>query len=215
MPLRNWISHGFFHDRALCDDSVGSLAKGRTKEEIYMPATRPGSASLQIVILSIAFLTASLFAACCLPQENPFLHGPELTEFIQRGPTEVYNRDTLFDYMNGEAEAYLPLGFSLLYTERYRKPGTDIVILVEVYDMGSPTGAQGIFDVYTRKGGTEVGGIGNEAWTDKAVILFRQNRYFFRVGPDPTEPTDVFPTLNDLKLFSRSMDHVVSLVRHP
>jgi len=170
---------------------------------------------LKIFFLSIFLMAAVLSAGCCLRHENPFFYGAGFKEFVKRGPTEVYNRDTLFDYMDGEAEVYLPLGFSLLYTARYRKPGTDTVVLVEAYDMGTSTGAQGIFDLYTRKGGAKVEGIGNTAWTDKAVVLFQRNRYFVRVGPDPTEPTDTVPPLNDLMLLCRSMDHVVSLIRQP
>ena len=68
----------------------------------------------------------------------------------------MYNRDNIFNYMDGEAETYLPLGFRLLYIERYRKPGTGELILVEVYDMGSESGAKGIFGVYSRKGGRRV-----------------------------------------------------------
>jgi hypothetical protein len=182
---------------------------------MHMTATRPTHVHFQIFLLSVVLLTASLSVGCSLRHENPFLYGAGLTEFVQRGPTEVYNRETLFDYMDGEAEIYMPLGFSLLYTARYRKPGTDAVILAEVYDMGSSAGARGIFDKYTRKGGTRVKEIGSASLTDNAVILFWRDRYFFRVGPDPTEPTDAAPTLNDLKLFSRSMDRVVSLIRQP
>jgi hypothetical protein len=165
--------------------------------------------------LSIIFLANSLSGGCCLRHENPFLYGVGLKEFVQRGPTEVYNRDTVFDYMDGEAEVYLPLGFKLLYTGRYRKPGTDKMILAEVYDMGSQTGARGIFDVYTRKGGTNVEGIGNAAWSDNSILLFWRNRYFFRVRPDPTSETDAPPGLNDLIRLSRSMDQITAQIQQP
>jgi len=191
----------------------GSLTKGRLKGGMDMAKTRLRHICLHVFFLSIVLMAAVLYPSCCLRHENPFLYGAGLGEFVQRGPTEVYNRGTLFDYMDGEAEVYLPLGFSLLYTAGYRKPGADTVILVEAYDMGTSTGAQGIFDVYTRKGGAKVEGIGTTAWTDKAVILFQRNRYFVRIGPDPTEQTDTAPPLNDLIRFSRSMDHVVSLIR--
>ena len=180
-----------------------------------MAGTRPAHFHFQILLLSVVLLTTSLSAGSSLRHENPFLYGLGLKEFLQRGPTEVYNRDTLFDYMDGEAEVYMPLGFTLLCTGRFRKPGTDKMILVEVYDMSTSTGAQAIFDVYTRKGGSDVEGIGNAAWTDKAIILFWRDRYFFRVGPDPTEQTDTAPTLNDLKLFSRSIDRITAQIQQP
>jgi hypothetical protein len=111
--------------------------------------------------------------------------------------------------MDGEAEIYLPLGFSVLYTERYRKPGTDKLILVEVYDMGSSNGAGGVFYVYSRKGGRKVEGIGSAACTDNSFILFWRSRYFFRVGPDPSEQTYAPPDLKDLFELSRNIDLVM------
>ena len=151
-------------------------------------------------------MAVSLSMGCCPQHENPFLHGLGLKQFVQLGPTEVYNRNNIFDYMNGEAEAYLPLGFKLLYTERYRKPGTGKLILVEVYDMGSESGAKGIFGVYSRKGGRKVERLGSTAWADNLLILFWRGRYFFRVAPDPGTGTDATPDLKDLIDLSRSID---------
>jgi len=174
-----------------------------------MDRTRYRSICLHILLLLIAVMAVSLAIGCCPRYENPFLHGLGLKQFVQRGPTEVYNRDNIFDYMDGEAEIYLPLGFSVLYTERYRKPGTDKLILVEVYDMGSSNGAGRVFHVYSRKSGRKVEGIGSAAWTDNSFILFWRSRYFFRVGPDPSAETYAPPDLKDLFELSRNIDQVV------
>ena len=164
---------------------------------------------IQLVLLSAVFLAVFLSCGCCPRYENPILHGFGLKKFVQYGPTELYNRENIFDYMDGEAEVYLPLGFRLLYTERYRKPGTGKLILVEIYDMGSPTGAGRVFDVYAREGGLKVEGLGSKAWTDNAIILFWRNRYFFRVGPDPTGETDAIPEMKALMDLSRGIDRVM------
>lgn len=177
------------------------------KDTIDMDMTRYGSICLHILFLSIVVMAVSMAIGCCPRYENPFLHGLGLKQFVQRGPTGVYNRNNIFDYMNGEAETYLPLGFSLLYTERYRKPGTGKLILVEIYDMGSSNGARGVFDAYSRKGGRRVEGIGSAAWTDNLLILFWRDRYFFRVAPDPSAQTDTTPDLKDLFELSRNIDH--------
>jgi hypothetical protein len=174
-----------------------------------MQRTRYRETCFHILFLSIAVMAVALSIGCCPRHENPFLHGLGLKQFVQRGPTEVYNRDNIFDYMNGEADVYLPLGFSLLYTERYRKPGTGKLILVEVYDMGSSNGAEGVFDAYSRKGGRRVEGIGSAAWTDNSLILFWRSKYFFRVAPDPSAQTDAHPDLKDLFELSRNIDQVV------
>ncbi len=171
-----------------------------------MDRTRYRSICSHILFLSIVVMAVSMAIGCCPRQENPFLHSLGLKQFVQRGPTEVYNRDNIFDYMNGEAETYLPLGFRLLYTERYRKPGTGKLILVEVYDMGSSNGAGGVFDAYSRRGGRRVEGIGSAAWTDNSHILFWRGKYFFRVYPDPSAQTDTTPDLKDLFELSRNID---------
>ena len=180
-----------------------------------MLETRSAHVHFRIFLLSVILLTTSFCVGSSLAQENPFLYGLGLKEFVQRGPIEVYNPNTLFDYMDGEAEVYLPLKFRLLYVSRYRKPGTDTVILVEVYDMGSPGGAQGIYRRYTGKGGNEMKGFGNAAWTDTAIILFWRNRHFFRLGPDPTAETSAAPTMNEMILMSRSMDQVTAQMKQP
>jgi len=183
------------------------------KGTIEMDRTRYRSICLHILLLLIAVMAVSLAIGCCPRYENPFLHGLGLKQFVQRGPTEVYNRDNIFDYMDGEAEIYLPLGFSVLYTERYRKPGTDKLILVEVYDMGSSNGAGGVFEVYSRKGGRKIEGIGSAAWTDNSFILFWRNRYFFRIGPDPSAETYTPPDLKDLFELSCKIDQVVGEIQ--
>jgi hypothetical protein len=164
----------------------------------------------QIIFLAMTFLAVSLLHGCAPGRKNGhktlFLHGLGLKNFVQRGPTEIYNRDNIFDYINGEAEAYLPLGFRLLYIGHYRKPGTDKMMLVDAYDMGAPNGAREVFDLYSRKGGMKVEGLGSAGWTDNSIILFCRDRYFFRVWPDSNAETEGIAELKDLLELSRSID---------
>jgi len=171
-----------------------------------------GMMKMKAVRIASLFLIAmaAFFTGCCHKHKDPFLHGIAFEGVTQRGPIEVYNRNTLFDYMNGEAEVYLPHGFTLLYTARYRKPGTDGVILVETYDMASPAGAREVYAEYTRKGGRTIEGIGSAAWTDSSILLFWRNRYFFRLGPDPTIQTDSIPQLNEIVEAAQVLDKVAS-----
>lgn len=164
----------------------------------------------QIALLVVTFVAVSLLLGCAsghkTGHKNLFLHGLGLKNFVQRGPTEIYNRDNIFDYINGEAEAYLPLGFRLLYIGHYRKPGTDKMMLVDAYDMGALTGAREVFDLYSRKGGVKIEGLGSAGWTDNSIILFCRDRYFFRVWPDSNAETDGIAHLKDLLELSRSID---------
>src|SRR5512141_1189010 len=54
----------------------------------------------------------------------------------------VYDRDNLFDYIDGGAELYLAFGFHRATTFEYTA-GKDDDIKVDIFDMGSPRGAFG------------------------------------------------------------------------
>jgi hypothetical protein len=158
-------------------------------------------------ILPILFLIAIFFISGCQdPLSNPFLKGLEVKGFEQATPLVVYNRNNIFDYINGEAEVYFPFGFQLLYSQSYKKNESDIRILVDVYDMGTYLGAKGVFDNYTQQGGSEIPGLGDSAWTDKHIVLFIHERYFFRVGIDPSSDLEFMPILKDLLDLSHSID---------
>jgi len=155
------------------------------------------------------FLVILWSGGCCLSQINPFLKGFDLKGFEQASPMIVYNRTNLFDYINGEAEVYLPLGFQLLYSQRYRKQEDDSLIIVDVYDMATPEGAQDVFEKYIPKGGSAIQAIGASAWTDDYFVLFWRNNYFFRVWPDPAPISEKKPQLQDMIKLSQAIDSVL------
>ncbi|HEX9910883.1 MAG TPA: DUF6599 family protein, partial [Desulfatiglandales bacterium] len=129
---------------------------------------------------------------------DSLLEGPKLKGFEQAGPLTVYNRTNLFDYMNGEAEAYLPFGFRLLYASIFRNEKTDSRMVLEIYDMSTPEGAGGILKKYSSEGGSSLPGIGDAAWADKGIVLFRQRNYFVRIFPDPSPENEVRPTMLEM-----------------
>jgi len=142
-------------------------------------------------------LSLALFA-CSLPKSNPILEGPKLNGFKQAGPLTVYNRTNLFDYMNGEAEVYLPFGFHLLYVSIFRNEKTDSLMVLEIYDMSTPEGAGGILKKYSGEEDFSLPGIGDAAWADKGIVLFRQGDYFVRIFPDPSPENEVKPTMQEM-----------------
>jgi hypothetical protein len=146
-----------------------------------------------------------LLLSCSLPRPNSLLEGPKLKNFEQTGPLTVYNRANLFDYMNGEAEAYLPLGFHLLYVSIYRTEKTDSRMVLEIYNMSTFDGAAGILKNYSSEGGSSLAGIGDGAWADKGIVLFRQGKYFVRIFPDPSPENEVRPTMQEMIDLSREI----------
>jgi hypothetical protein len=169
----------------------------RRRESRAFPFYRVSICIGTIVLLSLY--------SCSLPKPNPLLEGVKLQNFEQSAPLTVYNRANLFDYMNGEAEVYLPLGFRLLYVNIYRTKKTDSLMVLEIYDMSTPEGATSILRKYSSDGGSSTPGIGDEAWVDKGIVLFRKGKHFVRIFPDPSPENEVRPTAQEMLDLAREM----------
>ena len=77
-------------------------------------------------------------------------------------------------------------------------------MVMDAYQMGRAEGAERIFERFTRETGSKVRGMGDAAWTDKHIVLFRQDRYFIRISPDPSPDSAAKPNLEDLLELARS-----------
>jgi hypothetical protein len=181
--------------------------------KMHLPSSRrtpesrsPGSLRSFVYVGLAFFLT--LFS-CAPPKPTPLIEGPKLKNFEQVGPLTVYNRANLFDYMNGEADAYLPLGFRLLYVSLYSTEKTDSRMVLETYDMSTAEGASAILGKYSSEGGFTVPEIGDGAWSDKGIVLFRQGNFFVRLFPDPSPENQVRPTLQEMLDLARATDSVL------
>lgn len=99
-----------------------------------------------------------------------------------------YTPDNLYEYINGEAELYNDYGFVEMITAYYtQSDGGDAAIAVDIYDMGTPLSAFGIYSSY-RRPGLEFDTIGNEAIVSGANIRFYKNQYFIQVNGNSMEP---------------------------
>ncbi len=65
----------------------------------------------------------------------------------QSGAVRYFTPQTIFQEMDGAGDAYNAYGFRALAKTDYRRPGTDVAITAEVYDMGSPLGAFGRYSL--------------------------------------------------------------------
>lgn len=101
---------------------------------------------------------------------------------------EHYTPDNLYEYINGEAELYNDYGFTEMITAYYtQSDGGDAAIAVDIYDMGTPLSAFGIYSSY-RRPGLEFDEIGKEAIVSGANIRFYKNQYFIQVNGNSVEP---------------------------
>jgi hypothetical protein len=158
-----------------------------------------------ILTVFIAALTLALIS-CASQKQNRLLESPKPAGFEQIGPVTVYNKTTLFDFMDGEAEVYFPFGFRLLYTLVYTSEKTDARMSVEIYDMASEQGASDVYRHYSAEGGSTLQGIGRSAWTDRYLLLFTEGPYFVRISPDPTKENKAEPTPQDMIALAHAVD---------
>lgn len=95
-----------------------------------------------------------LRAALCLAMlaliggcaRQPILPTPPIIEGWDYSELPVtYDPRTLFQYMDGKASVYLDYGFVRLDHVQFGRPGSTAVIDVDVYDMGTPRGAFGMY----------------------------------------------------------------------
>ena len=94
-----------------------------------------------------------------------------------------YTPDTLFEYINGEAEGVIPYGFRLLTQATYQRGEAESV--VDIYDVGSAEGAYGLFRSHSSVQAKPVD-VGTEGAADEARVEFWQGRYYVAAAvPSP------------------------------
>jgi hypothetical protein len=107
------------------------------------------------------------------------------------GKPVLYDRDTLSDRINGEAELYFPYGFDRMAAARYTsEKNSGAGIDVEIYRMGSLLDAFGMYANYRQKEGRSLS-IAAESNLSGTQLFFYQGRHFVRIqmtGTDSVEP---------------------------
>jgi len=99
----------------------------------------------------------------------------EMTESPQR-----YFPDTLFEYINGAAEAYLSYDFNELIVAQYKRQGTEETLAVEIYDMGNTKNSFGIYGA-ERFIESEFVSIGTQGYVEEGLLNFLIGRYYIKL----------------------------------
>lgn len=108
--------------------------------------------------------------------------------WIMDGKPASYTKDNLYTYINGEAELYLPYGFSALASALYEKDGnTKAALVADIFLMGSDIDAFGIYSRY-RNPDAEVIKIGGGGFIDESQLMFYKDRYFVRLSSSGDNP---------------------------
>jgi hypothetical protein len=142
--------------------------------------------SLVMAAFICAFGIAISVSAADSPIEKT-LPSPACSDgWVMDDKVKLYNKDNLFDRINGEAELYFPYGFEALASARYvsvRNPQHSVE--ADVYKMGSLLDAFGIYANYRRAEDNNVK-VGAEGTIASSLLLFYQGRYFIRLQASGT-----------------------------
>jgi hypothetical protein len=145
-----------------------------------------------------AALAASLILVPASAGAQARRGSPDLAALVPRldgwSPTEAarsFFPDDLFEYINGAAESYLSYDFQELVVADFGRTGTDATLTLEIYDMGAPVNAFGIFGAerYPDNAPVPVGDLG---YFEGEAMNFLAGRFYvkmlaFGLG-DGTEP---------------------------
>lgn len=101
-----------------------------------------------------------------LPQGWTLIQGPQ-----------PYNRKTLFEHINGQAELFVQYGFQgSVFAIYQHKKRTENQIEADVYDMGNVAQAFGVFSRFRNE--DRPGGFGLDSYLDDHSAFFYKGRYF-------------------------------------
>ena len=100
------------------------------------------------------------------------------------GRDGVYDRKTLYDYIDGGAEVYLAYGFKQALARRFARPGHP-AITVDLFDMGSSQDAYGVFSF--EREGPDVG-IGQDSEYGGGLLRFWKGAFFAAILADQETP---------------------------
>lgn len=100
------------------------------------------------------------------------------------GEDQLYNPETIFDYIDGAGEVYRAFNFKLLLARQYtREEQPDII--ADLFDMGSAKDAYGIFTHSLEEGSA---GIGQGSTYQGGLLSFWKDRFFISLYAE--EETD-------------------------
>lgn len=126
---------------------------------------------------AITIMLAAFLLCPSISTANGF---PEIEGWHPEGKVKIFRRGDLWEYINGAAEQFVMYGFQILRYREFSKG--DRMITVEIYDMGSPLNAFGIYTAERPVDGKRLS-IGTEAVIDPFLCLLLKDRYYVKVMP--------------------------------
>jgi len=127
----------------------GRMPRSALKRElsVYPPAEPLYTPRMKTMIRTTILVLLAMLLSQCRGGTMKDLQSaiPEdIRGWTSEGEDALYDRETLYDYMNGGAEVYLAFDLRDVFARRYSGEGTDEIVL-DIYRMGSSAEAFGVF----------------------------------------------------------------------
>ncbi|HVN95122.1 MAG TPA: DUF6599 family protein [Syntrophorhabdaceae bacterium] len=147
-----------------------------------------------IPLLTLFAIICCIMSAPCVlfAAGEPVESTPSLAGFAKGwtvdGNVNRYTRENLYTHIDGEAELYMPYGFSGLESVLYKKMDNPKVALqADIFRMGSPIDAFGVYSYY-RDPDSETVNIGAEGFIDDSQLMFYKDLYFVHLAASGDNP---------------------------
>ncbi len=152
------------------------LLEDRMKEK----RLNSGLSLLVFLILSFFSFNQVLFSQETKPAGGLKAMLPEFPDWEFQEEPQTYVPGTLFEYIDGASEAYLSYDFKELIVGNYQKKGSETTLTLEIYDMGTPLNAFGIFSSERFPESPEAG-IGVAGYLEEEVLNFVAGPYYVKL----------------------------------
>jgi hypothetical protein len=151
----------------------GLGSRGRENQMINRIKSTPPRPWVRITLVAMMTLLASMFV-----NRSEALNVPKEAEgWRAKADVPTYDRQTLFDYINGGAELYLAYRFQKLYAYTFKKAGGPDIIL-DIYEMETPRDAFGVFTA--EREGDDIG-IGDGSEYEAGLLRMHRGKYFISI----------------------------------
>ncbi len=128
-------------------------------------------------MMKIFFVT--IMATFCFMAKAASFDPPQIPGWLQDGDVEVYEKDNLFNHINGASEFYFSYNFQKLWVTRYKQDEAEMTL--EVYDHGDNVHAYGIYSM-ERPPEADVKNIGAQGYFEESILNFVAGRYYVKMN---------------------------------
>lgn len=143
-----------------------------------------------------------LLAFCALEAYSQEITFPEIPGWIPDGKVLAFNKENLYEHIDGAAEFYLSYGFESLKVASWSNNGAELTI--EVYDHADPLQAYGIYSIEKSEKAVTLP-VGLEGYGDASTFNFVAGKYYVKMNGTQLEKVPGFSERSVAEGLSRTL----------